>query len=382
MGYNVLIADDMLLNRKLIKSVLEKNIEGINFYDAVDGNEALEYVENRDVDLVILDLIMPNKSGFEVLKELKSKREYGDIPVIVNSAVDEIDTIKKALELGANEYFTKPLTLEQLEVVLPIKVQNALKSYEQHKLLKQMNQRLREELKFANALQHTLIVEHKDLEDGVMTGKYVPCSEIGGDFYDCVQTDDGLWFIVADVSGHGVAAAMISSMIKVMFTNCVSIHDQPSEVLACMNNTFYPMISGKYHLTAFVGVVRDGTLTYANAGHPYPIVIRPKRNDVIMLEQNGLILGVFDGETYRDEEQKLEQGDMIFCYTDGLLEPQLKSNERKCFTCEDIHEFISINRDKAIEDVEEFIEAIIEFYGKVDSRLLKDDVAIMNITVK
>src|SRR5690606_4628805 len=106
------------------------------------------------------------------------------------------------------EYFTKPLTLEQLEVVLPIKVQNALKSYEQHKLLKQMNQRLREELKFANALQHTLIVEHKDLEDGVMTGKYVPCSEIGGDFYDCVQTDDGLWFIVADVSGHGVAAAM------------------------------------------------------------------------------------------------------------------------------------------------------------------------------
>src|SRR5690606_1016778 len=105
----------------------------------------LKYVKSNDVDLIILDLIMPNKNGFDVLKELKSQKEYKDIPVLVNSAVDEIDTIKKALELGANEYFTKPLTLEQLEVVLPVKVQNALNSYEQHKLLKQMNERLREE---------------------------------------------------------------------------------------------------------------------------------------------------------------------------------------------------------------------------------------------
>jgi len=382
MGYNVLIADDMLLNRKLIKSVLEKNIEDINFYDAVDGYEALKYVKSNDVDLIILDLIMPNKNGFDVLKELKSQKEYKDIPVLVNSAVDEIDTIKKALELGANEYFTKPLTLEQLEVVLPVKVQNALNSYEQHKLLKQMNERLREELKFANNLQHTLIVENKELKDGNMVGKYIPCSEIGGDFYDCVQTDDGLWFIIADVSGHGVAAAMVSSMIKVMFTNCVKSYQGPAEVLRCMNEMFYPMTSGKYHLTAFVGVIRGDRLIYANAGHPYPIIINDGDDNVSMLEKNGLIIGVFEGVTYENDERPIKKGDMIFCYTDGLLEPQLKSNERKCFTCDDIHSFISSNRYKAIDDIESFIESTIEQFGKVDSRLLKDDVAIMNITIK
>ncbi|HHW71319.1 MAG TPA: fused response regulator/phosphatase [Clostridiales bacterium] len=382
MGYNVLIADDMFLNRKLIKSVLEKNIEGVNFYDAVDGHEALKYIEDNDVDLIILDLIMPNKNGFDVLKQIKSKGEHKDIPVIVNSAVDEIDTIKKALELGANEYFTKPLTLEQLEIVLPIKVKNALKSYEQHKLLKQMNERLKEELRFANNLQHTLIVEHKELAGGSMVGKYISCSEIGGDFYDCNQTDERLWFIIADVSGHGVAAAMISSMIKVMFTNCVQSFRRPSEVLKCMNNMFYPMTSGKYHITAFVGMVCQDRLIYSNAGHPYPIVISSSNDNVSMLEKNGLILGVFEDTTYSDDEISVEKGDMIFCYTDGLLEPQLMSNGRKCFTCDDIYSFISLHRDEAMADIESFIEFTIEHFVKVDSRLLKDDVAIMSIVIK
>ena len=382
MGYNVVIADDMLLNRKLIRSVLEKNIEDINFYDAVDGCEALEYVENEEIDLIILDLVMPNKNGFDVLKELKSDRKHEDIPIIVNSAVDGIDIIKKALELGADEYFTKPLTLEQLEVVLPVKVQNALKGYEQHKLLKQMNERLREELKFANTLQHTLIVEHKELENAHMIGKYISCSEIGGDFYDCVQIDDELWFIIADVSGHGVAAAMISSMIKVMFTNCVSLYHSPAEVLECMNNTFYPMISGRYHLTAFVGLIKDNKFTYSNAGHPYPIHINFNGNDVDMLEQNGFILGAFDEIEFIDSTRQIADGDIIFCYTDGLLEPQLNSKERQSFSCEDIYDFVSDNRYHIIRDIRDFTDTIITHFGKVDSRLIKDDIAVMNIKIK
>lgn len=382
MGYNVLIADDMLLNRKLIRSVLDKNIENINFFDAVDGNEALKYVEDEEIDLIILDLIMPNKNGFEVLKKLKSHKKYDNIPVIVNSAVDGIDIIKKALEMGADEYFTKPLTLEQLEVVLPIKVQNALKGYEQHKLLKEMNERLREELKFASTLQHTLIVEHKELKNGNMVGKYISCSEIGGDFYDCIQLDDKLWFIIADVSGHGVAAAMISSMIKVMFTSCVSIYDSPAKVLECMNNTFCPMISGRYHLTAFVGLIKDGVLTYANAGHPYPIHIRSNGEDVEMLEQNGLILGAFDEVSFVDKVQNIGYDDVIFCYTDGLMEPQVNSKMRQSFTCEDIHNFISANRHEALIDIKSFMDTIIENFGKFDARLIRDDIAIMNIIVK
>ncbi|NMA95902.1 MAG: fused response regulator/phosphatase [Clostridiales bacterium] len=382
MGYNVVIADDMLLNRKLIRSVLEKNIEDINFFDAIDGCETLEYVEQKDIDLIILDLVMPNKNGFDVLKELKLRQEFSNIPVIVNSAVDGIDIIKEALELGADEYFTKPLTLEQLEVVLPVKVQNALKGYEQHKLLKQMNERLKEELKFANLLQHTLIVEDKELENVHMIGRYISSSEIGGDFYDCIEIDDEIWFIIADVSGHGVAAAMISSMLKVMFSSNVNLYDSPAKVLESMNRTFCPMISGRYHLTAFVGLIKKGQLTYSNAGHPYPIHISSIDKEVHMLEQNGFILGAFEDIHFYDAYSKIDRGDIIFCYTDGLLELQPQSKGRHNFSCEDINEFVSENRDHVIEDIESFTERIIRAFGDTDLRLIRDDIAIMNIKIK
>ena len=103
---------------------------------------------------------MPNKDGFEVIDK---KSHVQDIPIIVNSAVDEIGVIQRALELGATDYFTKPLTMEQMGVVLPVKVKNALKAYEQKRLLVQMNQRMREELEFATALQSILIDESKSL---------------------------------------------------------------------------------------------------------------------------------------------------------------------------------------------------------------------------
>ena len=127
MGYNILIADDMLLNRRLIRRALEQKIDNVNFIEVDDGNKALESIYNDGIDIVILDLIMPEKDGFQVLKEVKSQEHYRDIPIIVNSAVDEVDIIRQALELGATDYFTKPLTMQQMEIVLPVKVDNALK---------------------------------------------------------------------------------------------------------------------------------------------------------------------------------------------------------------------------------------------------------------
>ena len=273
MAYNILIADDMLLNRKLIRRALEQKIDNVNFLEVENGDKALEYIFKGRVDIVILDLIMPKKDGFEVIKEVKSVEEYRDIPIIVNSAMDEEYTIQQALELGATDYFTKPLTMQQMQIVLPVKVKNALKAYEQKRLLLQMNQRMKEELKVANALQSILIDESKSLPDVEMIGKYIPSTELSGDFYECVQIGDKVWFFIADVSGHGVAAAMISSMMKVMFKNLVTQHSTPVEVLRDMNSTFYNLTHGIYYITAFLGLIQDGVLTYSNGGHPYPIIV-------------------------------------------------------------------------------------------------------------
>ena len=87
-----------------------------------------------------------------------------------------------------------------------------------------MNQRMKEELMVAKALQSILIDERKSLPQVKMIGKYIPSAELSGDFYECVQIGDKVWLFIADVSGHGVAAAMISSMIKVMFKSLVTQH--------------------------------------------------------------------------------------------------------------------------------------------------------------
>lgn len=145
MKYNILIADDVEMFRKLVRTSL-KGIDHLNFYDASDGCQALECVYNEEIDLIMLDLFMPFKDGFTILKELKSMDEYKEIPVLVLSADDNIESIQKALELGAYDYFIKNVSIEQMKVVFPIKVKNALKSFEQYKSLLKMNNELNDEM--------------------------------------------------------------------------------------------------------------------------------------------------------------------------------------------------------------------------------------------
>ncbi|MFY9176885.1 MAG: fused response regulator/phosphatase [Caldicoprobacterales bacterium] len=380
MAYNILIADDMLLNRKLIKRALEQKIDNVNFLEVDNGNKALEYIFKGVVDIVILDLIMPGKNGFEVIKEVKSLEEYRDIPIIVNSAMDEIDIIQQALELGATDYFTKPLTMQQMQIVLPVKVKNALKSYEQKRLLLEMNQRMKEQLKVATALQNILIDESKSLPGVEMIGKYIPSSELSGDFYECIQIKDEVWIFIADVSGHGVAAAMISSMMKVMFKNLVTQHSTPAGVLREMNSTFYNITHGTYYITAFIGLIKDDLLIYANGGHPYPIMVDTQENKVFMLENNGFIIGIVNDYEYPMHSIKMKSGDYIVMYTDGLLEPE--ESEKRMKSCDDLLTYFEGRRDMIKQDPALLLDSIVKDFGKDTSHTLKDDVAIMIIRNK
>ena len=377
MGYNILIADDMLLNRRLIRRALEQKIDNVNFIEVDDGNKALESIYNDGIDIVILDLIMPGKDGFQVLKEVKSQEHYRDIPIIVNSAVDEVDIIRQALELGATDYFTKPLTMQQMEIVLPVKVDNALKAYDQQRLLVQMNQRMKEELMVAKALQSILIDERKSLPQVKMIGKYIPSAELSGDFYECVQIGDKVWLFIADVSGHGVAAAMISSMIKVMFKSLVTQHPTPAQVLRDMNSTFYNLTQGTYYITAFLGLIQDGILTYSNGGHPYPIIVDALENRAFMLEDNGFLIGISDDYEYSMHTIDIKPGDSIIMYTDGLLEPGAEDQSMK--THDDLLRYIQERKDLVKDDPELLLDSIVKDFGKDTRNRPKDDVAIIMV---
>lgn len=135
MAYHILLVDDVLLNRKVVKVALSA-LPDVAFLEAADGVNALEYIHSQTIDLVILDLIMPGAlAGFDVLRQIKASVLYKHIPVIVYSAVSDTASIKQALELGAYDYFIKPLKPLELQTILPEKVRDALQTTEKKQII-------------------------------------------------------------------------------------------------------------------------------------------------------------------------------------------------------------------------------------------------------
>jgi sigma-B regulation protein RsbU (phosphoserine phosphatase) len=379
MSNNILIVDDMTVNRKQIKLVL-KDLPEIDFYDAEDGFQAIKEVEDHDIDLIILDLMMPGKDGFDVLKELKANLIYRDIPIIVYSGMDNTDSVNQALELGAYDYFTKPLTMEQIKFIVPTKVKNALESYVQRKALVRMHEKMKLELMLANILQQTLLATSKQGLSADMHGKYLPCDEIGGNFYECVQFDDGMWFIMADVSSHGVAAAMISSMIKVAFNNCIKSLYCPAEVLQHINDTFYRMMKGDYSFTAVVGRIQGGYLHVANAGHSYPILYTKKTDSVHLISIKDEPLGITLKTEFKSQRFIADKEDILFLYTDGLFDSREQYDMDMNY--QDLCSSFLTYKHIIQENPEEFFTVMLRLFAGIADEKVMDDISMMLIKLR
>lgn len=322
--YTILVVDDTLFNRKLMLEVLETKIDNARYLQAEDGIEAIEIVKTNEVDLVILDLMMPNKNGYEVLKELKNNPLYSDIPIIVNSSVTDMDSIKQTLEMGAVDYFTKPLTPEQMEVIIPLKVNNTLKYHEQNRQLKMVNRNINNEMKMAGAFQKALMSMYEDkLYPGLDLYVYFKaCEHLSGDFFELVETGGNRWFIIADIKGHGAAAAMMSFMVRKMFNNIIRQESQPKDVLEKINKAYHELKidTELVFFSAFIGKINGNELTYSNAGHPHPALLSLDINKGRRLDCNGHFIGFMDDTTYTEETVVLEDEDCILLHTDGLYQ--------------------------------------------------------------
>lgn len=322
--YTILVVDDTLFNRKLMLEVLETKIDNARYLQAEDGIEAIEIVKTNEVDLVILDLMMPNKNGYEVLKELKNNPLYSDIPIIVNSSVTDMDSIKQTLEMGAVDYFTKPLTPEQMEVIIPLKVNNTLKYHEQNRQLKMVSRNINNEMKMAGAFQKALMSMYEDkLYPGLDLYVYFKaCEHLSGDFFELVETGGNRWFIIADIKGHGAAAAMMSFMVRKMFNNIIRQESQPKDVLEKINKAYHELKidTELVFFSAFIGKINGNELTYSNAGHPHPALLSLDINKGRRLDCNGHFIGFMDDTTFTEETVVLEDEDCILLHTDGLYQ--------------------------------------------------------------
>jgi serine phosphatase RsbU (regulator of sigma subunit) len=158
---------------------------------------------------------------------------------------------------------------------------------------------------------------------------YAPLDHLGGDYYDVAHPEpDLLGFLIADASGHSIAAAMVAIMSRTAFSAVASRATSPGEVLTEMNNRLQGLADHRF-VTAFYAVLNRRTqmLTYANAGHPYPLRWIAKTGEVQSLGAQGFMLGIMPEEQYREKTVRLEVGDRLCFYTDGLVEARNEIGE-------------------------------------------------------
>jgi sigma-B regulation protein RsbU (phosphoserine phosphatase) len=210
-----------------------------------------------------------------------------------------------------------------------------------------------QEMETARRIQSSILPQTLPRIPGVsLAARYEPMNAVAGDLYDVVARDGGLGVFVADVSGHGVPAALVASMVKVAFAAQAPHADDPSRVLAEVNRTLCGSLEGTYVTAAYVWLdVESSRLAYAAAGHP-PLLLR-HADGVQQLVANGVMMGLLSNATYNAASRQLARGDRIVLYTDGVIEAFNPKGE--LFELDQLIALLDASRDEP----ERFADAVL-----------------------
>jgi phosphoserine phosphatase RsbU/P len=188
---------------------------------------------------------------------------------------------------------------------------------------------IQRELDTARQIQTTLLPREAPKVRGLdVAVQYVPMTAVAGDLYDFVDLGPSrLGILVADVSGHGVPAALVASMVKLAFSTQADYAHDPAGVLTAMNRALSRQLERSF-VTAIYAVIDTDrrTITHANAGHPPLMIARANRN-IEEIDAHGVMLGFTAEATYTNSETALDPGDVIFLYTDGVTEARNRAGE-------------------------------------------------------
>jgi len=337
----ILVVDDKEANLRLIEGMLR--IAGYtSVHSTTNPNEVCELHRRNRYSLILLDLQMPGMDGFQVMEGLKEIEADGYLPVLVITA--QPDHKLRALEAGAKDFVSKPFDLAELRArvhnilevrLLHLEMKETVRELEESReiiRLKTLEERkkMEKELALAQETQKSLLPGSlPKFENFHIHAFNNPTRYVGGDFYDFLQLSSGEWMgVLADVSGKGMPAALLSSMVLGALSMEFRSRTPPHDVLNRVNQLLCEKSLPDQFVTLFLFLLSpDGAGQFISAGHNIAYLFRSATGKIEELIPDAYFLGMFDFASYQSRTLHLDKGDILVVYSDGLTDAENPQGE-------------------------------------------------------
>jgi len=365
----IVVIDDSANDLAVTRRFLQR--KGYDVVTATSAEEGLALANRITPDAFVVDYRMPGMNGFEVTQRIKADPQLQTIPVLMLTGANAPNTIVESLGVGADDFVTKGSDLE----ILLARLRALLRVKRYQDQLRNLNQQITRDLQIARRVQEALVPQGLFRSPRIeIRSAYMPSEVLSGDFYDYFLQDDKVYLFLADVSGHGLPAAILVSLLKSYIHTEADADRRLSEFMSGLNDFLYSVSLPTQFATAqLFRLDAHGTLNYSNAAHPPFLLFRRETRKTTLLEQPSYLLGAMPEMTYEDRTLTVAAGDTLFAYTDGLTDRRDRAG-----TFYDIDRIASLMERSGDADLTQVYEDIyddVSRFGATDE--FKDDIAFV-----
>ena len=380
----IMVVDDEPDLQMLILQKFRKQIQNdvYEFVFAENGEEALSHLNNGadDITLILSDINMPKMDGLTLLQKLQ-ELENPALKTVIVSAYGDMENIRTAMNRGAFDFVTKPIDFNDLHLTIEkglkeiTGIREALDDRKKYMAVQS-------DLSTAGRIQQKILPQDFPAFPGrkefSIYAEMHPAKDVGGDFYDFFLIDDNhLGFVIGDVSGKGISAAIYMAVARTMIKGIASQILDPAECLSKVNTMLIPESDLSTFVTVFYGVldIESGVISYCNGGHNLPYMVRNNSTVVQVENTSGILLGKIEPFEFETNKIQCNSGDRIVLYTDGVTEAMNESNDM--YDEDRLVQYLKSHQKRDIDKlVKGIIVDVLKFMGKVNQ---SDDVTLLSL---
>ncbi|WP_054023229.1 SpoIIE family protein phosphatase [Bacillus sp. FJAT-28004] len=377
---SIIIVDDNATNQIIIKAILNK--EG--YRDLKIASSAMElytmldidctFSTESNVDLILMDMMMPEIDGLEACKRILQVERYKDVPIIFVTALGDSSKMAEALDAGASDYVMKPIN----KMELLARIRSALRLKQEIDWHKERDRQIKAKLELAKKVQRNVLSQPINDDHIAISAVYQPSSELAGDFYAWYRIDDHRYgVILLDMMGHGISSSLVCMYISSVLKDTITRITDPSLVMRELNRYMSQLYKKEellnYYFTAIYLVLDTDkrVIEYVNAGHPPGKVLIGDQST--LLTEGCCAIGLFENIDIQKGSITYDDHMKIVLYTDGLSESIGDNEETK----------LNLLVEQLIKkDASEHAEMVSEFISEHASVSQKDDICLVMIESK